>query len=44
MENASKRELLATVNKQKDQLIRYESRLRGKLALHIRLIYFSVFL
>jgi hypothetical protein len=31
MENASKRDLLITVNKQKDQLVRYEGRLRGKL-------------
>lgn len=31
MENASKRELLVTVNKQKDQLARYEGRLRGKV-------------
>ena len=31
MENASKRELLVTVNKQKDQLARYEGRLRGRL-------------
>lgn len=32
MEHANKRELLSTVNKQREQLTRYESRLRGKSA------------
>jgi hypothetical protein len=45
MEHASKRELLVIVNKQKDQLSRYESRLRGKLTSQIHLsLVFSVFM
>jgi len=40
MENASKRELLVTVTKQKDQLARYEGRLRGRLISENYLIVF----
>lgn len=42
MENASKRELLVTVSKQKDQLARYEGRLRGKLISENYLVFLSV--